>query len=372
MFVSPFVLLPFLALGGDLDPRADYSAERGNPVTYQVDFRAVVTAPYKTKLLRVWVPVPPSDAAQEVSGSRFTTFPLQVEPTLHTEPVFGNTFAYFEFKEPQGAQIIQHAFTVKAWELHWNVDPATVTAVADWPAGFEPYLRGEQQAVVIDERVKAIAADVVPSKQNPAGDLVRVIDWVNANMRYDHVNASLAASSQHALDKRAGHCSDYHGLCASLGRSLGCPTRVTYGINPFPKASPSHCKLEAFLPGHGWVSFDVSETQKMIAEIGKKDGLDAAKKQALAAAANERLRHGFRDNTWFLQTRGTDYELAPKASQRVPVVRTLYAEADGKRLQDPDPSNTEQVEYAWMTAHDYVADRAVTYPFKDFASLEAK
>ena len=29
---------------------------------------------------------------------------------------------------------------------------------------------------------------------------------------------------------------------------------MTYGINPFPKNSPSHCKLEAYLPPYGWVS----------------------------------------------------------------------------------------------------------------------
>src|SRR5262245_32869912 len=104
----------------DLDPKADYRAVKSDPVTYQVDFRAIVTAPYKSKRLRVWLPIPPSDAAQEVSGSNFSTFPMKVEPQINTEPVFGNTFAYFEFKEPQGAQIIQHRFTVKTWQLEWN------------------------------------------------------------------------------------------------------------------------------------------------------------------------------------------------------------------------------------------------------------
>jgi ATP-dependent helicase HrpA len=33
-----------------------------------------------------------------------------------------------------------------------------------------------------------------------------------------------------------------------MGRTLGFPTRVTYGIALFPKNSPSHCKLEALLP----------------------------------------------------------------------------------------------------------------------------
>lgn len=349
--------------------KSDYRATKSNPVTYQVDFRAIVTPPYKTKLLRVWLPIPPTDNAQEVSGSGFFTFPLPSKPSIDSEPVFGNTFAYFEFNEPQGAQIIQHKFTVKTWQLDWNLDPVKVPAVDRWPSDFAPYLRNETQAVVIDERVKNISAQVVPARKNAAGDIASILSWVNANMKYSHNIASLAASSQHALNGMTGHCSDYHGLCASLGRSLGYPTRVTYGMNPFPKNSPSHCKLEAFIPARGWVSFDVSETQKMIADIAKDSGLSDIQKKALIDAANARLGRGFRDNTWFLQTRGTDYDLVPKASQRVPVVRTIYAEADGKPLKDPDPSNTDLTGFAWMTSHEYVADREVSYPFRDRTTL---
>ena len=141
--------------------------------------------------------------------------------------------------------------------------------------------------------------------------------------------ASLQASSEQLLNKGMGHCSDYHGFCAAVGRALGYPTRVTYGINPFPKNSPSHCKMEAFLPPYGWVSFDVSETQRLVAEIDKAEALSKDEKVKLVRAAQQRLLSGFRDNTWFLQTRGTDYDLAPPAAQRVNVVRTIYAEADG-------------------------------------------
>lgn len=78
---------------------------------------------------------------------------------------------------------------------------------------------------------------------------------------------------------------------------------------------------------------------------------------------------GFRDNTWFLQTRGTRYELAPKASGPVNVVRTIYTEADGVPLAEPDPSNKDQTGFTWMTSHRYQADREVPYPFADVRGL---
>jgi transglutaminase-like putative cysteine protease len=351
-----------------LDPALPYRAKRVNPVTYDVDFSVVVTAPYHTKLLKVWLPLPQSDSAQEVQEGDLTTFPMTIKPRIEREPVFGNQFAYFEFKHPEGGQIIRHRFKVKVWELHWEVDPTRVARVDHWPSSFDRYLKSDR-AVVVDERFERLAHEIAPDRQNSATELDAVMDWLTKNMKYDHSQASLRASSEHALDRRVGHCSDYHGLCAAFGRALGFPTRVTYGINAFAKNSPSHCKLEAFLPPFGWVSFDVSETQKLIGEIKQAKDLDDSQKEQLVRAAQERLRRGFRDNTWYLQTRGTDYELAPRASQRVPVVRTAYAEADGIALPDPDPANPNKKELAWMTVHRFTPDHPVAYPFKGWQSL---
>lgn len=356
----------------EFDANQPYQASRRNPVTYQVDFSAVVTAPYHTKTLKVWVPIPQSDAAQEVTESKLQTFPMQVEPKFGTEEKFGNRFAYFEFDHPKGAQIIRHTFQVKVWELHWDVDSKKVLPVQKWGDSFAPYLRSESQAVVINDGMNNLLEEIRPERTNDFQDLSSVMGWVDSHFTYDHVNASLQASSLHALDGQRGHCSDYHGFCAAMGRAIGYPTRVTYGINPFPKNSPSHCKLEAFLPPYGWVSFDVSETQKLAASIRKDESLSEDDREKLVRAASQRLQRGFRDNTWFLQTRGTDYDLVPPAKHRAAVVRTIYAEADGEPLPEPDPSAAGRNEFSWMTVHQYVPDKQVSYPFKDWHSLETE
>src|SRR5262249_25560592 len=90
---------------------------------------------------------------------------------------------------------------------------------------------------------------------------------------------------------------------------------------------------------------------------GRRPGRRAGGREELARAAEERLRRGFRDNTWLLCTRGTDYELAPPAAGRATVVRTLYAEADGAALPDPDPGDPKNREFAWMTALRSTPDR---------------
>ena len=352
------------------DADQPYIGALSRPVTYEVDFSAVVTPPVHCKLLRVWMPVPPSDRLQQVTDSTFSTFPMAAKPKVGVEPVYGNKFAFFEFDHPQGAQIIRHRFRVTTHEVHWGVDPAKVTAVNDWPAGFQPYRR-QVAPVASTQPFRDVLKDVQGGPNSSAvTSLFGAMDWIDRHLTYDHEHASLCADAGFAFANLRGHCSDYHGLCQTMGRSLGYPTRVTYGINLFPRNSPSHCKLEAYLPPYGWVSFDISETQKMIAAIGADARLTDAQKKVLAEAARVRLKNGFRDSTWMLWTRGTHYDLAPPAaSGPVHVVRTIWAEADGKALPDPDPANSRQREYGWMTVHAYKADHAVRYPFKDVSTL---
>ncbi len=355
-----------------VDPKQSCSAVKSDPVVWDGELVFVLTAPYQTKLLRVWIPIPPSDTVQNVRLTNLTTFPVDVKPQLGTEGVFGNTFAYFEFQNPLGAITIRHRLQVQTHELHWNLDAAQVQTPASWHHEFEPYLRSEQQAVVTDARFGSLLTEILPQRRNPLLDLGAVMTFADKNFTYNHNKASLKASSLHAIEQRSGHCSDYHGFCAAMGRVMSLPTRVTYGLNPFPKASPSHCKLEAFLPPYGWVSFDVSETQKLTNTIRGDTALNDAQKEDLVRAAHDRLISGFRDNTWILQTRGTDYDLIPPASARVAVVRTLYAEADGVPLPDPDPSNSEETRFAWMTAHRFTSDVAAPYAFSDSGCLTAR
>jgi len=256
------------------------------------------------------------------------------------------------------------------WELRWNLDPTRVTTVTEWPEAFGPYLRSHA-GMEQDDRFQVVLRGIARGQQGPAQDLNAVIDWIDHNLTYDHVDASLRADAKHAFTKRRGHCSDYHGLCTTMARTLGYPARLTYGMAMFAKNSPSHCKMEAFLPPYGWVSFDLSETQKMVKRIARDENLDATGKEQLCRAAKERLKSGFRDNTWLLITRGTNYDLVPPASKPVCVVRTIYAEADGEALPDPDPANVQKREFAWMTVGRFEADKPVSYPFKDLQSLRA-
>ncbi len=74
------------SFGNDVfDPGQAYTCERSHPAEIEAELQFVITAPYKTKLLKVWIPVPPTDVAQQLLSSEFTTFPSSIDPVLATE-----------------------------------------------------------------------------------------------------------------------------------------------------------------------------------------------------------------------------------------------------------------------------------------------
>src|SRR5262249_20693461 len=158
--------------------------KKSNPVRYAVSCSAVVTPPAHTKVLKIWMPLPQSDFGQQVEEGELTAFPMQVQPKLGREPLFGNQFAYFEFDHPEGAQMVRHTFTITLWELRWDLEPEKVLAVPKWPQGFDRYLRSEQ-AVVVDDRFRAAARAIVPRRQGEADDLAAVMDWIHGHLTYD-------------------------------------------------------------------------------------------------------------------------------------------------------------------------------------------
>ena len=315
-------------------------------------------------MLKVWLSLPQSESleaaltrgsagdVQVISDRKLETFPRPIQPTIETEPKFGNTFAYFEFHNPSGAQLITHQFQATVRETRWNVDYEQVEERSSWPESMSVYQRTDPRLAQSD-RANETVRNVLSASQGKLAStrLLQAMRWIDGNVTYDHSIASLSADPTHAILQGRGHCSDYHGLCNAFAQAVGFPSRVCYGLQMFDKASPSHCKLEVYLPPYGWVLFDLSETQKLAKKLAANEKLSKQERASLIRKVRERTRQGFRENTWLKLTAGSHYNLVPAASGPVNVVRTIYAEADGVPIAEPDPSNPNEKKFGWMTMH---------------------
>ena len=88
------------------------------------------------------------------------------------------------------------------------------------------------------------------------------------------------------------------------------------------------------MPPYGWVSYDLSETQKLAIKLSKDEKLLPEHRKKITDWIRQRTLNGFRENTWLLVTRGENYPLMPAASSAVSIIRTIYAEADGIPLKE--------------------------------------
>ncbi|MGQ9727325.1 MAG: transglutaminase-like domain-containing protein [Candidatus Fervidibacter sp.] len=331
-------------------------AERINPVTYEIAAQLVFTPPVNTKVAYVWLVKPPDDEGQEV-----LTFETAPKPTLQSpDPLYGNQLLYFRLDDPDGAQVISYRFKILVWELRWHIQPEQVSSLTNMK--MSEWLRSESQIVVNDHRIRKLAQEVAGDGPNVFDRVHRILQFVMNTLTYSHAECSLKASALHALSKRIGHCSDYHGFATALLRSIGIPARVTYGVNPLKRRSPSHCKLEVFLPPYGWVTFDLSETDKLLEQLERSD-LPAEAKVRKRDKILRLLFSGFRDNTWYRVSIGTDYPVVPPVAPNPPVIRTAYIVCDDKVLPDPDPANPNRMEFAWQLVWGCKSDRPVQSPW---------
>jgi transglutaminase-like putative cysteine protease len=330
--------------------------ERTNPVTYDISAQLVFTPPVGTKVAHVWIVKPPDDAGQEVLALETDPKPTMEAP----DPLYGNHLVYFRLDNPDGAQVIRYRLKIRVYELRWNLDPKKVTKRLE--VVMPEWLRTESRVIADDPRVRSVALKAINGATETFERVHRILRFVMDTMTYSHGECSLQASALHALTKRIGHCSDYHGFATALLRSVGIPARVTYGINPFKRRSPSHCKLEVFLPPYGWVPFDLSETDKVLEQLAKSD-LPAEVKAQRREAVLRWLFSGFRDNTWYRVTVGTDFPIVPPVAPNPPVIRTAYIVCDDKVLPDPDPANPNRMEFAWQLVWDAKPDKVVEFPW---------
>jgi transglutaminase-like putative cysteine protease len=210
---------------------------------------------------RFWIPVPPTNAVQQVM-----TLQTPTGSKLHTEQRFGNQMLYWEATIPADGQ---HAFAAKFHITRLEVQGLRGKSPLD------DMLSDMQQKMYLEPD------SLVPIKGKPllllGGKQLDADPIKKARQFYDIVFEHMTYSKEGtgwgrgdvlwACDSKYGNCSDFHSLFISLARANGLPSRFEIGF-PLPvergqgTIAGYHCWGWFYVTGRGWIPVDISEADK--------------------------------------------------------------------------------------------------------------
>ena len=166
--------------------------------------------------------------------------------------------------------------------------------------------------------VRATSDRIVAGRTEPRARLRAIYDWVvDSTFRDGGVRGCGTGDIENMLEtgKLGGKCADINSLTVGLCRAAGIPARDVYGVRLAPSAQvkvlgsagpdvtkAQHCRMEAWLPGEGWLALDPADVRKVVLEA--KLAVDSPQ----VGAERERLFGGWEMN-WAAYNSATDVQL---------------------------------------------------------------
>ncbi|MCZ6776218.1 MAG: transglutaminase domain-containing protein [Ignavibacteria bacterium] len=274
-----FAILSFLVICGYVF--AGEPTDRKDIQTRTMQFSYAVTVkniPAGAERVNVWMPIPRSDANQQISGLRInTSHPYSTYVDLE----YGNSVLKVAAVVNNSADIsVSMNFEVTRADYR-VLDNVTEGMTKPSQTAIARYLLPDR-LVPIDGQIKEEAEKVIKDSMSDLEKLRAMYDYVVSSVSYDKSGTGWGRGDAiYACDVRKGNCTDFHSLLIGMARSMKIPARFVMGY-PVPEGKTDgeipgyHCWAEFYLEDFGWVPVDASEAHKF---PDKRDyffgGLDA-------------------------------------------------------------------------------------------------
>ncbi len=215
--------------------------------------------PPGTREVKVWVPLPMSRMAQDVSDIVIDSPYRFVQ---YEEKEFGNHYAFATITDPPaGDLVVRVRFRATRREVRGD-QPYDRIATRDQLARA---LRADK-LVTLSPRVSKLAAEVTAGRSGAFDQALGIYQYLLANMTYDKTVPGWGhGDTERACDIKKGNCTDFHSLFMSLARARGIPARFIIG---FPLTAKDgqvkgyHCWAEFYVKRLGWIPVDASDASK--------------------------------------------------------------------------------------------------------------
>jgi len=310
----------FVAL---LTPRADPIDTKAAARTFLFTYDAKVTGLPAGAKARIWLPIPPDTADQDV---KIEEEKLPAKAKTGQEATYGNRFSYMEATaDADGAIPLRIVYRVTRRERGAAKEMLVVSR--------DRLLQADANVPVGGKCLTLIQDKKVPEEPMEAARLF--YDTVFGHMKYDKTGTGWGrGDAEWACESGKGNCTDFHSLFTALTRAHKIPTIFEIGFGLPEKHGTGdvagyHCWAMFHNEDKGWVPVDISEASK------------APEKREYY------FGHLTPDRVMF--TRGRDLELVPKQTGKpLNFFVYPYVEVDDKPI--PQEKIVKKFAYQDVTA----------------------
>lgn len=226
--------------------------------TFRFTYQATVTGLEPGQTARIWLPIPPSDAEQQVTVEKEE---LPGKGEIGVEKKYGNRILHVTGKADKDGRIpVSVTYRVKRFEV--AADAKDMVPRSE----MELFLKPDAKVPIGGKPLNLVANLDLPDDQVKLGRVF--YDIVNDHMRYSKEGTGWGqGDAVWACDSKFGNCSDFHSLFISLARSHKIPAKFEIGF-PLPEKRGDgdiggyHCWAKFKPQGKGWVPVDISEANK--------------------------------------------------------------------------------------------------------------
>jgi transglutaminase-like putative cysteine protease len=257
-------LLPGLLLGLATIPPAAAAEEAARPRTrtFLFTYATTVTGLPAGKVARIWLPVAPVSAEQDVE---VVAKELPGKKRVGRDPTYRNLILHVEARANAEGKIPLR-LTYKVTRREVRTDGKAGISLAEADRALARFLQPDARVPITGKPLELLRDREVPADELQAGRLL--YDLVNKHMTYDKSKPGWGkGDAVWACGSGFGNCSDFHSLFISLARSRKIPAKFDMGF-PLPDRRGAgdvggyHCWAWFKAKGKGWVPVDISEANK--------------------------------------------------------------------------------------------------------------
>ena len=226
--------------------------------SFEFTYAATISGLKKGQRLRVWIPVPQSNAQQTVES-------LESSPEMETatDDDYGNQIAYFE-TTVDGDFGFSTKYKILRREMQGLKKSQDATQLNDIQRA---QFLAPNKKVPLEGKQVELLNDIVFADE-PLAIARTLYNRVDSHVKYDKSQPGYGNGDVlWVCDSRTGNCTDFHSLFISWARKKNIPARFEIGFPLPPERGAGsiggyHCWAMFHTQALGWVPVDISEADK--------------------------------------------------------------------------------------------------------------